>query len=317
MSIFEKEKEVVDAYLKCGKIYEVRSQFKTSMKNIKQILESNGVVVSRRKQPLNVNYFENIDSPAKAYWLGFITADGCIHKNGYKLSFYVRDEDILPKFKNAIGAGSPVRIRDRYDNRTDKTYTQISIQISSKEFCQYIKNHGVDEYKSKIFHFPKIKEDYYSHFIRGLYDGDGNLTIVDGKYRVSFLSTLECLSFIRNHLSSIGIQTHKITQTKYVNLYNIGLCKDAFNFLKWVYKDSTESIRLDRKYKKFTDNIKAFENTKRIIRNVLTGEEYSTHDINEFCRNKNFNPNVLRRAGKNNKPTKSGIHKGWILVPHY
>jgi len=26
----------------------------------------------------NINYFENIDSEDKAYWLGFIQADGCL-----------------------------------------------------------------------------------------------------------------------------------------------------------------------------------------------------------------------------------------------
>ena len=32
------------------------------------------------KHNLNKDYFKNIDNEEKAYWLGFIAADGCIYK---------------------------------------------------------------------------------------------------------------------------------------------------------------------------------------------------------------------------------------------
>ena len=37
--------------------------------------------INSRKYNLNQNYFENIDSHEKAYWLGFIYVDGYIRKN--------------------------------------------------------------------------------------------------------------------------------------------------------------------------------------------------------------------------------------------
>lgn len=33
-----------------------------------------------RKYTFNFNFFEKIDNELKAYWLGFLYADGCIHK---------------------------------------------------------------------------------------------------------------------------------------------------------------------------------------------------------------------------------------------
>ena len=32
-----------------------------------------------RKHTLNDSFFENVDNQFKAYWLGFITADGCVY----------------------------------------------------------------------------------------------------------------------------------------------------------------------------------------------------------------------------------------------
>lgn len=54
------------------------------------------------KLSLDVDYFKIIDSPKKAYWLGFICADGCIYKNGGKLTLMVKDKEICDKFKSDI-----------------------------------------------------------------------------------------------------------------------------------------------------------------------------------------------------------------------
>ena len=34
----------------------------------------------KRKYNVNDNYFNKIDNEEKAYWLGFLLADGCIHE---------------------------------------------------------------------------------------------------------------------------------------------------------------------------------------------------------------------------------------------
>ena len=57
-----------------------------------------GKAVDRQKRnalSLNVEYFKTIDNPDKAYWLGFITADGTVDKSGYKVSITSKDADIV------------------------------------------------------------------------------------------------------------------------------------------------------------------------------------------------------------------------------
>jgi hypothetical protein len=256
----EEEKNIIETYLFRRHLGEVRRKFKTSVKLIKEVLEKNNIPVSLRKQPLDIEYFKNIDSSEKAYWLGFIVADGCIHKTKYKLSFCVKDPDILYKFKEAIGAGSPVGHTFVFDSRTQKEYEQYNLQINSKEFCRYIKNHGVDENKSKIFTFPQIQEKFYSHFMRGLLDGDGYIMV---KYsakrknktiRAGMLSTPECIEFIWAYLvEKLGFPFQAIVNTKWGYINAISIQKDALKFLNWLYQDSTEATRLDRKYKLYQE----------------------------------------------------------------
>jgi hypothetical protein len=56
------------------------------------------------RKKFNEDYFEIIDTPEKAYFLGFIFADGCLIDNPkeyrYKLNIKIhsKDEDILKKF---------------------------------------------------------------------------------------------------------------------------------------------------------------------------------------------------------------------------
>ena len=50
----------------------------------------------------NENFFEKIDSPRKAYWLGFLYADGCIasgKRSDIELSLQLSDKEHLQKFK--------------------------------------------------------------------------------------------------------------------------------------------------------------------------------------------------------------------------
>ena len=74
------------------------------------------------KLSLNIDYFKEINSFEKAYWLGFICADGCIHKNGGKLTITVKDREICEKFKTSINSEHKISDRQIFDKRTNKNF---------------------------------------------------------------------------------------------------------------------------------------------------------------------------------------------------
>lgn len=317
----EEEDYIVELYLSTGKLSVPREKLKADVKAIKSVLVSRGIKVSLRKQPLNIEYFKEIDSPEKAYWLGFIAADGCIQKCGYKLTFGVKDADILFKFQKSIGAGSPVRYREVFDKRTGKTNQQHNIQICSKEFCQYIKNHGVDENKSKNFVFPKINPKLLSHFIRGIYDGDGSIHIKESPknnkchFRVNIISTLAGVESINEIiLKELNIEGNKILASAYENVFYFNLSKDSEVFLDWLYKDSTSETRLDRKYKKYIENRHRVFKWDRIVKNIKTGKEFRGDSLLGICKRLGLNNVLLAKNFKENREPKSGKHADWRLM---
>ena len=57
-------------------------------------------------------YFQTIDTENKAYWLGFIYADGCVSKDLHYLTIdlSIADIDHIEKFKNEIDAHQKISI---------------------------------------------------------------------------------------------------------------------------------------------------------------------------------------------------------------
>lgn len=59
---------------------------------------------------MDINYFHNIDSEKKAYWLGFIVADGNISKTTNRISITLNSDDE----KNWTFRNETLYLRRRY-----------------------------------------------------------------------------------------------------------------------------------------------------------------------------------------------------------
>jgi hypothetical protein len=122
---------------------------------------------------LNENYFSDIDTEYKAYFLGLIITDGCVYSKNNKQSFVSitlqeKDSYILEEFKSDIKSNKKIVS----DNRG--TY---SISIISNSIVNDLNKYGVIDNKSLKTIFPdNINPLFYRHLIRGLFDGDGSIS---------------------------------------------------------------------------------------------------------------------------------------------
>lgn len=74
---------------------------------------------SRRKYSVNENYFQDINSCEKAYWLGFIAADGCVTHTGGReggskvlvFNLNERDKGHLEKFCHSIESEAKIKLK--------------------------------------------------------------------------------------------------------------------------------------------------------------------------------------------------------------
>ena len=208
----------------------------------------------------NRHFFNIIDTEAKAYWLGFIWADGCVQINTktnsgeLSIELQVSDRGHLKKFNKCLDGNLQVRTRLRtgcfVGKYADKEYETAFIRLSSIDVANDLVNLGCVECKSHIVGLPNLSDQLMWHFLRGFFDGDGCVCYTDHKtnLRCDFASASQNLvNQLRNWLYKQGINTYvSIDRTKY------RLCvagkENNLKFLSILYDNAT--IYLDRKYYK-------------------------------------------------------------------
>ncbi len=112
-----------------------------------------------------------------AYVVGFFAADGYITVNKRGGQFWciqITDRNLLFSIRKIIGSNHAISVRKR-KNRTEKT--QYRLQIGSIEMCNDLRAIGFSENKTKSLAVPYISKKYFPDFIRGYFDGDGNVWV--------------------------------------------------------------------------------------------------------------------------------------------
>lgn len=224
-----------------------------------QFIKEKGIARSNSEKSMkyfcNSNYFDKIDSANKAYWLGFIAADGYIRSkakyNNLALGICLsnKDKEHLLKFKTDIEATNP--ILDFQENRYGTINSRIL--ITDEHLCNRLIELGIVEHKSLTLQFPSadlLPQHLVNDFVRGYFDGDGSIKKHgDGGFDVSILGTYEFLSSIKEiYAISNDIRRNKDCTTNSFNLTFGGNIK-SYNFLHQLYDGA--SIYLDRKYQRY------------------------------------------------------------------
>ena len=117
----------------------------------------------------NEDYFEKIDTEDKAYFLGFIVADGCVLQNTNTIKITQKETDILYEFKKYVRSDAPVF--------TSKTNNVSQFSISSSKTKNDLEKLGIFPNKTLIVKYPDISENLQNHFMRGVFDGDGCISL--------------------------------------------------------------------------------------------------------------------------------------------
>lgn len=216
---------------------------------------------SMQKYTLNRNYFKNIDSQEKAYWLGLIYADGSnkISKNVFVLGLKQEDNYILELFKRDIESNVPIKItKDKRGNRQDFH----RLEVYNKQFCLNLSKQGVFENKTFILKPPILYKNLIYSFIRGYFDGDGSIcTVIDKnnkthhKDSITFTGTKEILGFISSFLEkdlNINCSVYQRHPERDINNYTIIISGrlQVIKLCEKMYENKT-SRYLTRKFKRF------------------------------------------------------------------
>lgn len=141
-----------------------------------------GLHKSRTANPSLVeSYFQTIDTPEKAYWLGFLMADGSMLQRGnhFTLSFFLaeKDEDRVQQFARAVGVSSLQRRKSAtavLGGKVVRSSPLVGVQIGNTKFTTHLFNAGLVPNKSKRLRLPRLgSRTLMLALLLGFFDGDG------------------------------------------------------------------------------------------------------------------------------------------------
>ena len=228
------------------------------------------------KYKYNKDYFEKIDTPDKAYWLGFLYADGCINRYyrndklksmTLELGLSYKDKDHLEKFKYCLDTNVP--IFEKTNKLNGQEYKSVRIQINNTKLCYDLCDLGCTPHKTYDIKFPSydiVPKELIRDFIRGFFDGDGCISIstMNNKPHIFTMITgmSDMLKSISDFLVSekiIRINPAILKDNRREHTYSMSIHGKDTNkeFLDYLYKDS--NIYLDRKYKQYLDFYKDYD----------------------------------------------------------
>lgn len=218
---------------------------------------------------LQEDFFKNIDSEEKAYFLGLLISDGNViekDNNGRQASISItlksNDEYLLQKFKDCVKVNTSIS----HDGRG---CSQIAVRSDIMAFD--LVKYGVIPRKSYFTYLPIIDNKYMNHLIRGIFDGDGSIQASMGKnnrflHSFSFCGSHKLMEDLSNYLSAtLNLKTiPQVYEYQDKNLSDIKLQNhsDMYKFGEWLYKDATiYMIRKKDKYNNFKKYF-GYENTE-------------------------------------------------------
>lgn len=205
--------EIINLYLKeklsCAKIsklynahlsgiYDALKRWNINTRNLSE---------SHKLYKVNSRFFHQIDTEEKAYWLGFIYADGYITKpSNVGIALKDVDDVHLTKFLNSVHSDYPVKYYLSSSRYGACRYARVI--ISSNEMFNDLLSKGVKLRKSLIVEFPNEKivpKDLQLAFIRGYFDGDGSLVLSRNSINIKICGTKEFLTKISEIFNEISI----------------------------------------------------------------------------------------------------------------
>ena len=148
------------------------------------------------------DFFDRIDTPEQAYWLGFLGADGCMiittekHPEGNHLlgPSRARDKGCLIR-REALGAPQQACLTGVSKGFPGKPAPSASLSVGSRRLTDALIALGIGPRKSATRETWDGPADLMPHYWRGMMDGDGSIAKKTpcGRYQAFLCGSEPCV----------------------------------------------------------------------------------------------------------------------------
>ena len=238
---------------------------------VRRVLEENGIQYrsgygSMPRKKVNEHFFDLIDNEVKAYFLGFIFADGCNYRQKedgspfeVSLCIQARDKHILETFRDLLVPNYELWCRK---SKVLTWQDQFRLRLNNKPLSDQLNKLGCTPRKSLTLQYPTIPDHLQHHFIRGYFDGDGciyrqtNQTkrTVSKRFSFEIVSTsmfCESASLIIEQAIDIKPKLYPCGSNGITTSLCIRGNPNTVKIFDWLYYDAT--IFIQRKHEKYLD----------------------------------------------------------------
>lgn len=247
--------QIRDMYLSGSPGSEIADKLGIKLHQVYYQLDKMGVdrrsnKVNSRKYQLDEHYFDVIDTEAKAYWLGFLFADGQVgeYSGQWVLKVDLKSDDVahLEALRSDLSSDYPVKVFDQSTAYGDVSVARLV--LTSEILVGALIGHGCAPKKTWTLAPPSLPAELERHFIRGFVDGDGSIAMSPTSksgLRLKLVGTREMLEWVKSKLPRAA------SVTRHRSIFSLEAHSDS---VLWLYEDS--SRYLDRKYARY-EQIKA------------------------------------------------------------
>ena len=200
--------------------------------------------------------FRDLSSDWHAYWLGFIAADGCVHKvkgkNSVMLQLHLQksDADHMSNFMRGLKVSAAIHMQPKTNS--------AQILLYDKNLVSALAPWGIVPNKTLTMPWPaRLPSALVPAYIRGYFDGDGTVfqrqhSKPSGQYLETicrFISgSVSFLEGLQQELQTRGIATQTIRRNQQSNAFHLPVSSRRENLLAFadlLYRDCT--VCLERK----------------------------------------------------------------------
>lgn len=259
------KKRVVNLYKSGLYLCEIATETGINRNTISLWLKKEGFDIKRglENSIKKEDFFDKINKEEKAYFLGFLMADGntSIYNGQYsiKLGVALKDKEIIYGFLSHLESSLNPYV-GKNSGYSKKGYC-CRCSLTSRHMTEKLFEYGVIPNKTGKESFPfQIPDNMYRHFIRGFFDGDG-ITCIKKSKRSGFCGNKKMLKSIQKVIKS-NKTIHKSTNLYYFQS-GISFSKKLY---KYMYKDA--NIWLPRKRKRMDiicDNTEVINRPKNLL----------------------------------------------------
>jgi len=212
---------------------------------------------SKRRYEVNEDFFKKWNQ-GMAYVFGWFISDGNLAIKNRQLRFRLADKEVLENIKEIMQTEQP--ISESIGGGYTKNSTIYNLTITSFEICEDLKELGINPGKENFYKNYNVPDIYFSHFFRGVFEGDGGVYFnpINKGLRAEITNNSEIfLETLREKVYSLANVDMRIIPVKGKIAYRLQSSSNDRNLKLFHFLYPHPNVyKLKRKYDVFEDYFK-------------------------------------------------------------